>query len=152
MSVEFPRHTLATLAYRTGKSLKDAPESVATTRLCEGGMSGGELLDHMADVLTWARGLVLGDPSWNPTKSASWEESVARFWGALGRLDGALAGELPEGCPLERVFQGPIADCLTHAGQLATLRRLAGSPVQRENFFEADIAAGRVGPDQHYRT
>lgn len=28
------------------------------------------------------------------------------------------------------------------------LRRLAGAPVREENYFKADIAAGRVGREQ----
>lgn len=45
-------------------------------------------------------------------------------------------------------MQGPVADALTHVGQLAMMRRLAGAPIKAENYFVADIAGGRVGPDQ----
>jgi hypothetical protein len=51
-------------------------------------------------------------------------------------------------CSIERLFQGPVADALTHVGQLAMLRRLAGCPIKGENYFRAEIAAGRVGPHQ----
>jgi hypothetical protein len=46
------------------------------------------------------------------------------------------------------LIQGPIADALTHVGQIAMLRRLAGCPIPGENYFAADIAPGRVGAQQ----
>ena len=46
------------------------------------------------------------------------------------------------------MFQGPIADALTHIGQIGMMRRMAGAPVRGENYFKADIAAGRVGAEQ----
>jgi hypothetical protein len=73
---------------------------------------------------------------------------VARFFAGLERLDRRLADDEPLGYPPERLFQGPVADALTHVGQIAMLRRMAGSPVRAENYFKADIAAGRVGADQ----
>jgi hypothetical protein len=51
-------------------------------------------------------------------------------------------------CPLERLLQGPVADALTHVGQLAMLRHMFGSPIRGENYYRADIAVGRVGPVQ----
>jgi hypothetical protein len=50
--------------------------------------------------------------------------------------------------PIENLFQGPIADALTHTGQLAMLRRFAGSPVRGENFYGAAITVGQVGSVQ----
>ena len=82
------------------------------------------------------------------TPPAAWDEDVARFFRGLARVDEHLASRAPLGCSAQRLFQGPLADALTHVGQLAMLRRLAGSPVRGENFFVADITAGRVGPDQ----
>jgi hypothetical protein len=37
---------------------------------------------------------------------------------------------------------------MTHAGQLAMLRRLAGTPVPPENFIAADITPERLGQNQ----
>jgi hypothetical protein len=48
----------------------------------------------------------------------------------------------------ERLLQGPFSDAMTHAGQLALLRRLAGAPVPPENFIVANIESNRLGPDQ----
>ena len=67
---------------------------------------------------------------------------------ALNALDAYLASDKPLHAPVEKLFQGPIADALTHVGQIAVLRRLAGSPVKGENYFVAEITAGRVGHDQ----
>ena len=50
--------------------------------------------------------------------------------------------------PPARLFQGAIADSLTHIGQLAILRRLSGARMKSENYSKADIVAGRVGGEQ----
>ena len=63
-------------------------------------------------------------------------------------LDRRLASDEPLGFSPEKLFQGPIADALTHVGQITLLRRMAGSPVRGENYFKAAIAVGQVGPDQ----
>ena len=78
----------------------------------------------------------------------AWPAECERFFATLARFDAVLAGEEPLAATAERLFQGPIADALTHVGQLAMLRRLAGSPVRGENYFKAEIVAGRVGPQQ----
>jgi hypothetical protein len=145
---EFLRHVLAVLAYRGGRSLRAAPSEFAAFRAGEGGRSAGQILAHVGDLLDWALVLAQGAQVWRETPPAAWEADVARFFAALERLDGQLASPAPLGCEARRLFQGPLADALTHVGQLAMLRRLAGAPVRGENFFVADVAAGRVGPDQ----
>jgi hypothetical protein len=77
-----------------------------------------------------------------------WDQEVARFFASLAQFDAVLAGDAPLDCTAEKLFQAPIADALTHIGQLAMLRRLAGSPVRGEDFSSADIVPGRVGPSQ----
>jgi hypothetical protein len=77
-----------------------------------------------------------------------WEQEAERFFRCAGRMDEFLASGAPLRCSAERLFQGPIADALTHVGQIAILRRLSGAPVKGENYYKADIAAGRVGADQ----
>lgn len=77
-----------------------------------------------------------------------WDEETTRFFAALEAFDKRLASSEPLGATAERLFQGPIADALTHAGQLAMLRRMAGSPIQGESYYDADITTGRVGRDQ----
>ena len=75
-----------------------------------------------------------------------WPRDVDRFFTALGTLDAHLAGSAPlDADVLEKLFQGPVADALTHTGQLALLRRLAGQPIRGESYYDADIAAGRTG-------
>jgi hypothetical protein len=142
------RHALATLAYRGGKALRDAPEGFATFRAGESTRAPGEILAHLGDLFDWAHHLLKGELVWREAPAGTWEEGTARFFDGLARLDAFLASETPLGCPPEQVFQGPIADAFTHVGQLAMLRRLAGAPVRSEYFFKADIAAGRIGPEQ----
>jgi hypothetical protein len=148
---EFLRHTVATLAYRGGKALRAAPEGFATVRVTETTRSAGEILSHIGDLLEWALWLAKGQHVWRDAVPQSWDAGVERFYKGLQRFDEYLASDAPLGAAAEQLFQGPIADALTHVGQIATLRRLAGSPVRGENYFKAEIVAGRVGTDQSSR-
>jgi hypothetical protein len=142
------RHTLATLAYRGGKALRDAPAGFAELRVVAGARTPLEILAHVGDLVDWALHLAEGDHVWQGSTPISWEREVERFFLRLAALDARLALGRPLGFPPERLFQGPVADALTHVGQLALLRRLAGSPVRGENYFRAEICAGRVGAEQ----
>jgi hypothetical protein len=73
---------------------------------------------------------------------------VERFFAALKKFDDYLASEEPLQAPVEKLFQGPIADALTHVGQIVMLRRLAGQPMKSENYYKAEIVIGRVGVEQ----
>ena len=142
------RHTLATLAYRAGKALRDAPPAFAGFRAGEGGKTAVEILAHMGDLFDWALTMADGDPVWKDAAPLPWEGEVARFFAALERFDARLAGGAPLAQPATKIFQGPVADALTHTGQIAMLRRMSGAKMRGENYFKADIAAGRVGPGQ----
>jgi len=142
------RHTVATLAYRAGKTLRDAPALFSTMRINATTRTPAEILAHIGDLLDWALSLAKGKHEWHDSVPLPWENEVVRFFSTLQQLDAYLAsGTRPE-FPAEKLFQGPIADALTHVGQIAMLRRLAESPVRGENYFKAEIVAGRVGPDQ----
>jgi hypothetical protein len=142
------RHMLATLAYRGGKALRDAPDGFADFRIGDQTRTPGQILAHISDVLDWALSLAKGAQQWHDSKALPWKDGVDRFFAALQALDDLLASDAPLGSPAEKLFQGPIADALTHIGQISMLRRLAGAPVRAENYLRAGIAAGRVGPDQ----
>ncbi|HLN01294.1 MAG TPA: hypothetical protein VK335_18545 [Bryobacteraceae bacterium] len=145
---ELLRHTVATLAYRCGKTLRGAPENFAAFCVAEKTRTPIQILAHIGDLLDWVLSQAKGKEEWHGAKRLPWNEEVARFYSALGALDAYLASDAPLAAPAEKLFQGAIADALTHTGQLAMLRRLAGSPVKGENYNRAHIAAGRVGPDQ----
>jgi len=144
----FLRHTLATLAYRGGKTVRGAPPDFAT--FCAGNKTrpAGEILAHIGDLLEWAVALANGEHRWRDSPPQAWDAESARFFGALRAFDDRLASGQPLACPDEQLFPGPVADALTHVGQIAMLRRLAGHPVRGENYFRADIMVGRVGPEQ----
>jgi hypothetical protein len=148
VSKELLRHTVATLAYRGGKAVRDAPANFSGFRAGPGSRSAGEILAHLGDLLDWAVSLAEGAQRWEPQAPQEWAADVNRFHGALAQLDACLASDAPLGSPEEKLFQGPIADALTHVGQIAMLRRLAGAPVRGENYHRADISVGRVGRDQ----
>jgi len=142
------RHTLATLAYRGGKTLRGAPEGFSGFRASASTRTPGQVLAHIGDLLDWALSIAQGKQEWHNSQLQSWELDSQRFFAALAALDAYLASSEPLGASVEKLFQGPIADALTHVGQIAILRRMAGAPVRAENYFRAEIVAGRVGPDQ----
>jgi hypothetical protein len=142
------RHTVATLAYRGGKVLRGAPEGFGSLRIGEKTRTPVEILAHIGDLLDWALWLAKGEHHWNSSAPQVWESEVARFFDSLAHFDALLASAEPLACPPDKLFQGPIADALTHVGQIALLRRLGGLPVRGENYFRADIMVGRVGQEQ----
>ena len=145
---ELLRHTVATLAYRGGKAFRDVPEGFAEFRVAETTRTPGQILAHIGDLIDWALAIAKGSHKWHNSKPLSWGKGVERFHQALHTLDNYLASGAPLRFPTQSLFQGPIADALTHVGQISMLRRLAGSPVRGENYFRADIVSGRVGPRQ----
>jgi len=142
------RHTLATVAYRGRKILVWAPEGFSSFRINEGSRTPGDILAHICDLYDWANWLAKGEHIYNASQPGEWAADVDRFFAALATLDGYLASDQPLGRTPELIFQGPIADSLTHFGQLAMLRRIAGAPVRGESYARADITVGRVGLDQ----
>ena len=142
------RHTLATLAYRGGKVLRDASPGFGAFAAGDTPRTPSRILAHMGDLLDWALAMVKGRPSWKDSTPLPWDQEVARFFEALSRLDVFVASEQPMAVAPEKLFQGPIADALTHVGQLAMLRRMSGDPMRGENYFAANIAVGRVGLEQ----
>jgi hypothetical protein len=145
---ELLRHSLATLAYRGGKAVRNAPEGFAVFRVNEGVRPPGQILAHIGDLMDWALSMANGKHEWHNSNPLPWDKEVERFFAALKKFDDFLASSEPVQAPLEKLFQGPIADALTHVGQIAMLRRLAGDPVKAENFYKAEITTGRVGADQ----
>ena len=142
------RHAVATLAYRAGKTLRDAPDDFSGFRPAEGSRSAGEILAHMGDLLDWALSIAQGQEKWHHAKPQSWTEDAGRFHDALKAFDDYLASGAELHAPPEKLFQGAIADALTHTGQIAMLRRLAGHRVRAENYYQANIETGRTGADQ----
>ncbi len=143
------RHAVATLAYRAAKVLRDAPPEFSSFRAAEGSRSAGEILAHMGDLFDWALSQAQGEQRWRNSKVRPWSEDVARFFSALKAFDEHLASDATLHTPPEKMFQGAVTDALTHTGQIAMLRRLAGARVRGENYYVAKIEAGRVGDDQN---
>jgi len=142
------RHMVATVAYRGGKAVRDAPESFATFSPDGSPRSPAKILAHIGDLYDWALTQAKGAEAWNESTPLAWEGEVERFHATLQRFDDYLASDAPLAATAETIFQGAIADSLTHVGQLAMLRRLAGARMKSENYSRAEIVAGRVGADQ----
>ncbi len=140
------RHTLSTLGYRTARALEGAPESFAA--FDGAGRQPAQILAHMGDLFDWALSMVEGNQRWHVSEPLGWEAEQQRFFAALAAFDAYLTSGGRIHAPLERLFQGPVSDALTHVGQLAMMRRLAGCPIVGENYYVAEIAGGRVGAEQ----
>ncbi len=142
------RHTVATVAYRAGKALRSAPDHFSSFHIGDKTRTPAQILAHMGDLFDWALSIAQGKQTWHDSTPLPWDAEVERFFAGLKKFDDYLESAEPLQAPAEGLFQGPIADALNHVGQIAMLRRLAGSPVKGENYFKADITAGRVGSDQ----
>lgn len=149
------RHAIATLAYRGVRILRGAPAGFGAARAGDPGAgtrTAVEILAHVNDLLGWTARILDGAPDWRTAWQAvpamSWDDECRRFHERLAEIDRALVAANAPTLPLERIFQGPIADAFTHLGQLAMLRRVAGAPIRSEVMVLSDVVPGRVGPDQ----
>ena len=142
------RHTVATVAYRGGKAVRGAPESFAAYSADGTPRTPVKILAHIGDLFDWALSQAKGAEAWNDSTPLEWDREVARFFATLQRFDQHLASDAPLAVTAEKLFQGAIADSLTHVGQIAMLRRLAGEAVKGENYHKAEITAGRLDADQ----
>lgn len=145
---ELLRHALATLAYRGGKAIRNAPEGFAEFHVDEGVRAPGPILAHIGDLMDWGLSIAKGDRTWRDSKPTAWEKEVERFFASLKKFDDYLASSEPVHTTPEKLLQGPVADALTHVGQLAMLRRIGGEAMKSESYYDADIAGGRVGAEQ----
>lgn len=152
MAIDPARTTLrqmaATLAYRAAKVLRDAPADFGTRSFGDTTRQPVKIVSHMADLMTWGVSMANGGQEWKPAVTTEWKAEVDRFFTGLAALDAALATEGEFKGSVDKIIQGPIADALTHVGQLAMLRGMAGQPVRPESYARALITAGRVGLDQ----
>jgi len=135
------RHAVATVRYRGNKVLRETGPEFAGFRIAESVRTPAELLAHIGDLFDWALRLSHGTPQWTEATPLAWDQEIARFHRALDQFDARLDSPEPLSAPVERLLQGPVADALTHVGQLAILRRLAGTPIKPENYFKASISA-----------
>jgi hypothetical protein len=145
---ELLRHTVATLAYRGCKALRNVPAGFADFRAYESSRTPGQILAHIRDLLDWGLSIARGKQTWKDSEPLPWEKGNHPLLHCADELDDYLASAEPLYASAERLFQGPVADALTHVGQIAMLRRMAGGPVKGESYFAADIAGGGVGPEQ----
>jgi hypothetical protein len=141
------RHLTATLAYRAAKVLRDAPPAFAQNSFGDSTRKPVLIVAHLADLMAWAITLTRGAYVWKAEGSGDWAAEVARFFDNLSALDRELAADGAD-VSIEQLIQGPLADALTHVGQLAMLRGMAGAPVRPESYARAEIVAGRVSLEQ----
>ena len=143
------RHVLATLAYRTAKAVRGTPDAYAEFLAAPGSNTPRTIVAHMGDLMDWVLRMARdGERRWTTATPQPWAAEQARFFAAVTALDVHLASGAPIAWDAGELFQGGIADALTHTGQLAMLRRLSGHPMKGENYSRATIVAGRTGLDQ----
>ena len=145
---ELLRHTVATLAYRGGKAVRETDDSFASFKASETTRTPAQILAHIGDLFDWALSIARGDETWHNSEPLEWPKEIERFHEALQVFDDYLASNAALADSCERLFQGPVADALTHVGQLTMLRRISGAPMKGENYSRAKVELGRVGADQ----
>ncbi|HEY1307367.1 MAG TPA: hypothetical protein VGF24_27625 [Vicinamibacterales bacterium] len=141
------RHLTATLAYRAAKVLRDVPPDFGKRSFGHASRRPVQIVAHLGDLMAWAVTLARGEYIWKAEGSADWSTEVARFFDNLAAFDRELTSA-KFGGSIEKLIQGPLADALTHVGQLAMLRGMGGVPIRPESYARAEIVAGRVGADQ----
>lgn len=144
---ELLRHLVATVAFRGGIALREAPEHFSDFRAGDDARSAGEILAHIGDLIQGSHYLMKGEFVHLQSPAQSWAEDVKRFFTAIEEFDLFLASEALLAQPIEKIIQGPVADALTHIGQIVMLRRLAGKPIRAEGYFTAEIEAGKINED-----
>lgn len=142
------RQLAATLAYRAAKVLRDVPAGFGHASFGDVTRQPVRIVAHMADLMTWGVSMAGGGKEWKAEGGDDWHTEVDRFFTGLAALDAALAAEEPFAGSVEKLIQGPLADALTHVGQLAMLRGMAGAAVRPESYARAAIEVGRLGLDQ----
>ena len=138
---------VATVAYRGGLAVVDAPESFASFRAHDTTRTPGEILAHIGDLLEGSLYLLKGEMVYLTSTPLSWKEEIKRFFSAIKNLDSYLASDAPLACAVEKLVQGPIGDALTHVGQIVMLRRMSGNPIRSAAYFTAEIVAGEVNEE-----
>ena len=144
----FLRHILATIAYRGAKAVRNAGPGFADYRAAETSRTPAQILAHVGDLMDWGLAMSDGRREWHDSVPLAWEKECERFFSAVKKFDDYLASGKQLEVPPEKLFQSALADALTHIGQIAMLRRMAGVPIKGENYYVAEITVGRVGEDQ----
>src|SRR5436853_451319 len=139
------RHMVATLAYRGGKAVANAPEGFSSFRIREGSRTPEQILAHIGDLLEWALSIASGKQSWHDSKPLSWNDEVARFFATLEAFDSYLASDNLLNAPEEKLFQGPIADGFTDVGQNAVFETRAGKAIRWRALLARDFEIARRG-------
>ena len=142
------QHFLAAVAYRTQKALRGAPDAFADFRAGINVRTPHEIVWHMTGVIGYARTMFHGG-RFTPARAETFPREIERLHATFEGLredfgNPGLSASITD----EQFLQGPLSDAMTHAGQLALLRRLAGSPVASEDFIFAKIDASNVTADQ----
>jgi hypothetical protein len=146
--IDVLRHLVATLAYRAAKVLRDVPPEFPHVSVSPSTRQPVLIVAHLADLMTWALPLADGRSEWSAGGGDDWHAEVERFFDGLEALDERLAASTPSPVSIQKLIQGPLADALTHVGQIALLRGMTGAPVRPESFARASVVVGQVGPKQ----
>ncbi len=136
------RHILATIGYRFNKTVIDVDTAFGDFEAGNDVKKPTEIIHHVTHLLFFAK-QAFGEDAPSKLELLSYREEIARFYKILNELDLLVCDVIIRDLPYYKLIQGPLADILTHVGQLAMLRRLYGSPIEAEDFTEADIQSGR---------
>jgi len=146
--IDVLRHLLATLAYRAAKAVRNVPEEFPHASVSPTTRRPILIVAHLADLMAWALPLADGRSEWSAGGGDDWHEEVERFFAGLEALDRRLASSPVSAESIQKLIQGPLADALTHVGQIAMLRGMTGAPLRPESYARARVVSGQVGREQ----
>ncbi|MSV34532.1 MAG: hypothetical protein EXQ47_02900 [Bryobacterales bacterium] len=102
------RHTLATLAYRLGKVLRDAPPEFSDFATTGSGRTPGQILAHIGDLMDWALTQAEGRQAWHNSEPLPWPQEIARFHQAIKKWSSTLLRAAPVRSPRSVCFKAPL--------------------------------------------
>jgi hypothetical protein len=146
--IDVLRHLVATLAYRAAKAVRDVPAEFPHAAVSPNTRRPILIVAHLADLMAWALPLADGRSEWSAGGGDDWHEEVERFFAGIEALDRRLVASPPSAESIQKLIQGPLADALTHVGQLAMLRGMTGAPLRPESYARAPVVRGQVGIEQ----
>lgn len=143
---------LAGLVFRFEHVTAGTGEEFAKFEAGHGVRTPQQIVRHMTGLVLLARDQFEEVAGRRP-EPLPWPEEKSRFVATVWDFDtlvskGSGLREDRSIPSMAHVWNGPLSDLMTHVGQLATLRRLAGDPVPAVRYSQVDCP----GPPKQGRT
>ena len=131
-------HLIKTIQFRLDYAVSQADEQYPALSLGHGVRTPMEILHHIQGLMYYAIKICGGGVSQMP-EPTDWFTEMENFKVSIGRLEDHIRNHDIDTAAYMRITQGPLADALTHIGQLATLSRVNGQPLPKLNYSKVDM-------------